>query len=51
MSQENVEALARGIRALNERDRETMARLMHENAEWRPVLTAADIWKGPCIAS
>ena len=40
MSQENVEVLARGIHALNARDRETLAGLLHEDAEWRPVLTA-----------
>ena len=38
MSQENVEALKRGIRAYNRRDVETLLDWLDPEVEWRPVL-------------
>ena len=46
MSQENVEVLRQGIRALNARDRGALARIMCEDAEWRPALTAGGHLEG-----
>jgi ketosteroid isomerase-like protein len=46
MSQENVEVLRQGIRALNARDRTALARIMREDAEWRPALTAGGHLEG-----
>ena len=40
MTPENVEILRRGVRALNDRDRGALGQLVHEDAEWRPALTA-----------
>jgi ketosteroid isomerase-like protein len=46
MSQENVEVLRQGIRALNARDRAALARIMREDVEWRPALTAGGHLEG-----
>jgi ketosteroid isomerase-like protein len=46
MSQENVEVLRQGIRALNARDRAALAQIMREDAEWRPALTAGGHLEG-----
>jgi ketosteroid isomerase-like protein len=46
MSQENLEVLRQGIRALNARDRGALAQIMREDAEWRPALTAGGHLEG-----
>lgn len=52
MFQENVEILRRGIEALNGREVEVLSELVHDEAEWRPALTAGGalertVYRGP----
>jgi ketosteroid isomerase-like protein len=47
-----VKLLAAALRALNARDMDGLRRLMHEDMEWRPALTAggaleANVYRGP----
>jgi len=46
MSPDNVDLLRRGIAAINSRDRAALAELTHEQAEWRPALTAGGALEG-----
>ena len=46
MSRENVEVLRSGIDALNRRDVDALAQLTHDQAEWRPALTAGGSLEG-----
>jgi ketosteroid isomerase-like protein len=52
VSRDNVELVAAALEALNARDTEAAARLLHEDVEWRPLLTAGgalegSVYRGP----
>jgi ketosteroid isomerase-like protein len=52
VSQDDLEQLAAGVRALNARDVEALAGVLHEDCEWRPAVTAGgalerSVYRGP----